>query len=83
MRNDNVTAGLKCAPEIGPNIKIKTTRIAPVAMVLPSSAIPSLFGDKVSPMIPEPITQANRKAVPISSPVSLRAKSKCDILLLS
>ena len=35
---NNVTTGLKCAPEMRPNIKIRHTSIAPVAIVLPRSA---------------------------------------------
>ena len=33
-----MTAGLKCAPEIGPKIRISTVSIAPVGSVLHSSA---------------------------------------------
>ncbi len=33
-----VTAGLKCAPEIDPNAKIKATKAAPVATVFARSA---------------------------------------------
>src|SRR5215211_5078055 len=32
------TAGLKCAPDTGPNVRIRTVRIAPVGSVLHRSA---------------------------------------------
>ena len=38
-----------------------TYRIAPVAIVFPNSATASLPADKLSPMIPEPITVATKK----------------------
>jgi hypothetical protein len=63
-----------CAPEIGPNIVISTNRIAPVASVFPSRATASFPPDRLSAMIPEPITQANRKNEPTPSAVTLRAR---------
>ena len=41
-----------------------TYRIAPVAIVFPNSAAASLPADKLSTMIPEPITVATKKKVP-------------------
>ena len=66
---------MKCAPEIGPRIVISTTSIAPVAMVLPSSAR-AMSLVSVSAMMPEPTTVATRSAVPSASAASLRGRSK-------
>ena len=67
IRKEIVTIGLKWAPEIGPKIVIITNKIAPVAMVLPNKAIAVFSGDKVSPIMPEPITVANSINVPKNS----------------
>src|SRR5687768_7105120 len=56
-----------CAPEIGPSIVISTNSMAPVAMVLASRATASFPPASRSAMIPEPITQANRKKAPSPS----------------
>jgi hypothetical protein len=52
---------------------INTNRIAPVARLWPSNAIPSFPPDRFVAMIPEPITQANRKNDPTPSAAMRRA----------
>jgi hypothetical protein len=64
---------LKWAPEIGPSTVIRTTSIAPVGIVFPSSAsAPSSL--RLSAMMPEPTTVATSSAVPSASATSRREK---------
>lgn len=58
-----MTIGLKCAPDTGPKMCIRTNRIPAVAAVIPKSATP-LSADNVSPMIPEPTMAASKIHVP-------------------
>jgi len=80
IRNDNVTAGLKCAPDTGPKIKISTTSIAPVASVLPSSASAIFPPASRSAMMPDPITAASRNALPVNSAARRRVRSSRDAI---
>src|SRR5580658_7116493 len=68
----SVTAGLKCAPDIGPKVRINATSMAPVAVVSARSAIATFPSASRSPMMPEPTTAARRKAVPSASATARR-----------
>ena len=62
-----LTAGLKCAPDTGPKIRMRTGSIAPVASALQSSASATFPPVSRSAMMPEPITVASSSAVPSAS----------------
>ena len=72
-RNESVTAGLKCAPEIEPQVKINATRAPPVAMAFSRSCRPTSLGERLVAMMPEPTTATISKAVPSPSASALRA----------
>src|SRR4051812_32160438 len=69
------TAGLKWAPEIGPNVRINAASAAAVAMVFASSAIAPFPPDSRSAMMPDPTTAARSIAVPINSAANRRGTS--------
>ena len=74
IRNERVTAGLKWAPEIGPNMRIRPMSAPAVAAAFSSSCKPTSLGERRCAMIPEPMTATMRRAVPSASAVSLRAR---------
>ena len=55
-------------------------KAAPVASVLPSNAMATFPAASLSPMMPEPITAASRRAVPRNSPARRRGVSIIVIL---
>ena len=59
-----LTAGLKCAPDMGPKVRMSTVKIAPVGIVLQRSASAPLPPASFAAMMPEPTTPASKNAVP-------------------
>ena len=60
-----MTAGLKCAPDIGPNVRIKRDQQPRRSRAYWRAARSATFPPaNRSPMMPEPTTAASRKAVP-------------------
>src|SRR5262249_19719966 len=57
----SVTGGLRCAPDTGPNVRIRVTSAEPVAIVFASRAIATFPPESRSPMIPEPPMAAKGK----------------------
>src|SRR6202163_4605421 len=75
----SVTAGLKCAPDTGPNVRISATSAPPVASAFASSASPTFPPHKRCAMIPEPTTAASRNAVPVNSAATgRRFNARCS-----
>src|SRR5215467_1620829 len=52
---------------MGPNVRMSATSAAPVASVLARRAMATFPPDSLSPIMPEPMTVARRKAVPVAS----------------
>ncbi len=70
---------------MGPNVRIKATSAAPVAIVLARRAIATFPADRRSPMMPEPTTAATRNPVPRNSEAERRMSvgvivCRCDRL---
>src|SRR6266404_4299478 len=64
------TTGFRCAPEIGPKVRIRANSAAPVAIVLASNANATFPPASRSAIIPEPTTAATRSSVPRNSAVT-------------
>src|SRR5690242_4117714 len=73
-RKATVTAGFRCAPEMGPKTAIRTISIAPVASELHRSARASFPPASRSAIMPEPTMAASKNAVPKPSAKSLRGR---------
>src|ERR1700686_1804108 len=71
----SVTAGLKCAPEMGPKVRMSATSAPPVAIVLASNATATFPPARRSPMMPDPMTVASKSVVPRPSAPNLRMRS--------
>ena len=69
----SVTAGLKCAPEIGPNVRISATSMAPGRQRVGKQRDRDVSTRERSPIMPEPTTAASSNAVPSPSAASFAA----------
>ena len=74
MASESVTAGLRCAPEIGPNVRMRAISAAPVAMVLASRAIATFPPASRSPMMPGADDGGDQESRAKKSDVSRRGK---------
>ena len=70
--SERVTAGLKCAPEIGPNATISAPSANAVARAFSRSCRPSSAGLSLWAATPEPTIAARRRPVPRNSPRQAR-----------
>ena len=66
------TTGLKCAPETGPNTRIRTASPKTVAVLFSSSCSPTLPAESRSAAIPDPTTTVTSSPVPTVSASSRR-----------
>src|SRR5258707_8624348 len=66
------TTGLKCAPDTGPNSRIRTERPNAVAIEFSSNCNPASLGDSCAAAIPEPTTTVTNRAVPTNSASTAR-----------
>jgi hypothetical protein len=69
---DELTIGLRCAPETEPTARMIATRATPVAIAFSRSASPVSDGLSVCAAIPDPTTAMSKSAVPTNSARSRR-----------
>jgi hypothetical protein len=77
-----VTAGLKCAPDTGPNSAIRTPSPSTAAVEFASSCSPTSVVSRVA-WIPDPTTTITRAAVPMPSTTALRGNPAAELTGLS
>src|ERR1700733_3904452 len=75
-----LTAGLKCAPDIGPNVRMSTVKIAPVGRGLQRSVSAPLPPASFAAMIPEPTTPAHTRSRLVAPAVALGSVDFFELL---